>query len=173
MVGQFYGNRRSEENIKLAIKFHEEATELDPTYAHAWAGPAESYIFKSTPAYGAELTDKIIPRIRSAAQQAIKLDPMLSDAHTSLGALLFRYDWKWQEAEKKLRQAIELNPEYAPAHFWRSNLLMTLGRHDEAIRESEINQRLAPYSSASQPVPRTQFNLSVHRAAEREIQKLM
>jgi serine/threonine protein kinase/Flp pilus assembly protein TadD len=149
MLGQFYWNRRNEANIDLAIKFYEEATELDPTYAQAWAGLADSYIFKSTPAYGAELTEKIIPRARSAAQQAIRLDPMLGEAHTSLGVLLFRNDWDWKEAEKEIRRGIELNPDYAPAHFWYSYLLMTLRRNDEAIKESEINQRLDPFSPGS------------------------
>jgi serine/threonine protein kinase/cytochrome c-type biogenesis protein CcmH/NrfG len=146
MMGQFYWKRRNEDNIDLAIKSYEEATEIDPTYAQAWAGLAESYIFKSTPVYGAELTEKMIPKALFAAQQAIKLDSMLSEAYTSLGILRFRYYWDWKDAEKQFRQAIELNPDYAPAHFWYSNLLMTLARNDEAIRESEINQRLDPFS---------------------------
>jgi serine/threonine protein kinase/Flp pilus assembly protein TadD len=149
MMGQFYWNRRNKENIEQAIKFYGAATDLDPMYAQAWAGLAESYIFKSTPAYGADLTGNIVPKALYAAQQAIKLDPMLSEAHTSLGVLFFRYDWNWKEAEEELRRAIELNPDYAPAHFWYSNLLMTLRRHDEAIRESEINQRLDPFSPGS------------------------
>lgn len=149
MQGQFYWNRRNEENLKIAIKYYEQATEHDPAFAQAWAGLADSYIFLPTPAYGSARTEEVIAKARYAAQQALKLDSMLCEAHTSLGVIKFKYDWDWQEAEKEFRQAIELNPDYAPAHYWYSNLLMVLRRNEEAIRESEINRRLEPFSTGS------------------------
>ncbi|MDQ3918332.1 MAG: protein kinase, partial [Acidobacteriota bacterium] len=146
LLGQHYLTRRDQNNIKTAIGLFEKATELDPLYAQAHAALADAYMFLPTVAFGPERTADVIDKARASAKKAIELSPLLCEAHTSLGVILLKYDWNWKGAEEEFRRAIELNPDYSPAHFAYSNLLMITGRYEEAIRESERNKALDPFS---------------------------
>jgi serine/threonine protein kinase/tetratricopeptide (TPR) repeat protein/TolB-like protein len=147
LLGKYYWARRDQTNIKTAIRLFEQATELDPLYAQAHAALADSYMFLPTVAFGPERTADVIEKARASAKKAVELSPLLCEAHTSLGVILLKYDWDWKGAEKEFRRAIELNPDYNPAHFNYSTLLMVTGRFEEAIRESERNKALDPFSA--------------------------
>ena len=149
MMGQYYWNRRNRANIVKAIEMFERAADADPTYAQAYAGLANSYVFRTTVAYGAEPTGEMIAKARWAAKKAVEADPMLCEAHVSLGVIKMRLDWDWQEAEREFRRAIDLQPEFAPAHLWYSQLLMLLGRNEEALRESEAAREFDPFSPSA------------------------
>jgi serine/threonine-protein kinase len=144
--GQNYLNKRDEENVRKAIESFSRAVEREWVFAEAHAGLAESYLLLPTVAYGPEKTADVITKARASARQALKIDPTLGEAHTALGVIHLRYDWDWREAEKAFRRAIELNPDYAPAHYWYSSLLMVLGRNTEAIAQGEIAKELEPFS---------------------------
>ena len=144
--GQNYLNQRDEANVRKAIELYGQAVERDWVFAEAHAGRAESYLLLTTVAYGPEKTGDVISMARASARQALKSDPTLSEAHTALGVIHLRYDWDWGEAEQDFRRAIELNPDYAPAHFWYSLLLIVLDRNDEAIAQSELAKELEPFS---------------------------
>jgi serine/threonine protein kinase/Tfp pilus assembly protein PilF len=145
-IGRYYWNKRDKENIKKAIDYFNRAIDLDPAYAQAYAGLADSYILLPTVAYGSVETAYAVPRARSAASKALDLDNTLCEARTALGVVKLKYDWNWTEAEKEFKQAIDLNPEYASAHFWYSNLLAITGHLDEAIAESEKAKEFDPFS---------------------------
>jgi serine/threonine protein kinase/tetratricopeptide (TPR) repeat protein len=144
--GQHYLSRRDQKNIRTAIDFFLRALELDPVFAEAHAALAESYALLQSPAYGPEPSDQVVAKARYSARQALKIDGTLCEAHTALGIIQLRHEWNWREAESEFRRAIELNPDYAPAHFWYSLLLMILSRNDEAIAESARASELEPFS---------------------------
>jgi serine/threonine protein kinase/TolB-like protein/Flp pilus assembly protein TadD len=148
--GENYLNKRDQTNVRKAIDCFSQAIERDWVFAEAHAGLAESYLLLTTVAYGPEKTSDVIAMARASARQALKSDPTLSEAHTALGIINLRYEWNWQEAEKELREAIELNPDYAPAHYWYSSLLIVLRRNDEAIAQSEVARELEPFSPIMQ-----------------------
>jgi tetratricopeptide (TPR) repeat protein len=87
-----------------------------------------------------------MPKARAAAEQAIRIDPNSSEAHTALALVVQNYDWDWQTSEKEYRRAIELNPNDATAHHWYAEHLMWLGRFDEALEQSERAHELDPLS---------------------------
>ena len=87
-----------------------------------------------------------MPKAREAAETALRLDDSLADAHTSLGLVLMWYDWKWADAEKEFRLALERNPGYAAAHDGYATLLAALGRNAEWPRESLQARSLDPLS---------------------------
>jgi len=58
-------------------------------------------------------------------------------------------DWDWKGAERDFKRAIELNPNYAPAHQFYASFLATVGRPDEAIDEARKTQKLDPLSLIS------------------------
>lgn len=149
MLGRYYLNRRSRENIRRAIAHFEEAIVLDPSYAEARAGIADCYVLLPSVAYGHMPTDEAMRRAKGEANTALTINDRLPEAHTSAGVVQLRYEWNWQEAERAFQRAIELNPDYAPAHYWYSNLLAITGRHEEAMAESAVAKQLEPDSPSA------------------------
>ncbi len=78
--------------------------------------------------------------------KALEIDDSLAEAHTSLAVIMKDYDWDFPGAEREFRRAIELNPNYAFAHFYYGQCLAALGRHGEAIAELQQAQQLEPLS---------------------------
>jgi eukaryotic-like serine/threonine-protein kinase len=146
LQGRYYWNRRSKENIQLAITHFQKATEIDQEYARAYSGLADSYVLLTSVVYGQAQTQEAMTNARVAATLALKIDPTLSEAHTSIGVIKLKYDWNWQEANAEFERAIELNPNYAPAHYWLSNLLFVVGQGGGALAESEIARMIEPFS---------------------------
>jgi serine/threonine-protein kinase len=88
----------------------------------------------------------VLPEAMAAAKHAIELNDRLAEAHTALGALLSLYDWKWREAEKELKRALELNPNNSLAHERYMMWLQSTGRTSEAVLEAKRAQQLDPLS---------------------------
>jgi tetratricopeptide (TPR) repeat protein len=85
-------------------------------------------------------------RARRAAEQALRLDEHLAEAHAAIGFVRFRLDWDWPAAEAAFTRACELNPGHAPAHHSYALFLTALGRGDAAIAEIRRAAELDPLS---------------------------
>lgn len=144
--GREFWRHRDRENIIKAIEHFDRARELEPSYAEAYAGLADSYVLLPSVTYGDMDTRDAMTRASWAARQAIELDDTLPDAYTALGVVELRYNWNWAEAERDLKHAIDLKPDYAPAHYWYSNLLAVTKRQQESIAESATSRDLDPFS---------------------------
>jgi tetratricopeptide (TPR) repeat protein len=90
-------------------------------------------------------TKEAMVKAKAAAKKALEIDDTLCEAHTSLGIYLLRYEWNWPEAEREFTRAINLNPDYASAHYWYSQLLALTGKSDKSIAESETARDLEPF----------------------------
>jgi adenylate cyclase len=142
--GRFYLAQRTHESIYKALDQFNQAGARDPNYAQAYAGLAYAYILLFD--RGWISPDEASPKIRSAAQRAIELDPTLAEPHAVLAALKESPEWDWAGAEAEYRKAIGLNPNDATSHHWYSILLENLGRHNEALAEIEKALALDPAS---------------------------
>jgi len=87
------------------------------------------------------------PYAKAAVTKALALDDSLAEAHTSLAFVTLYYDRDWAKAEREFRRAIELNPNYANGRHWYAEFLSLVGRHTEAIAESERARELDPLSN--------------------------
>jgi tetratricopeptide (TPR) repeat protein len=139
-------NRRTEESLRRAVAFFDEALGLDETYAAAYAGLADSYaslaLLEFLPPREA------FPKAREAAGAALALDPELAEALSSLSLIKFQYDWDWEGAETGFKDALSLNANYAPAHHFFADYLKAMGRFDEALAEIQTAHELDPLSLA-------------------------
>ena len=145
LKGRYHWAKGSEDDLKQAIHYFEEAVELDPSYAPAYAGMADAYDELADLTYLAPT--EAFPKAKAAALKALEIDSTLSEAHTVLGEISWWYDWDWATAEKEYRRAIELNPSSAVAHLRYAYLLATVfGRFDQAIAEGKRAQELEPLS---------------------------
>lgn len=144
LKGMHFWNKRTVAGFQQAIECFQQATTIDPNYALAYAGLANSYTLLT--AYSPASSTLYMPQARAAALRALELDQGSAEAHTALALILQNEDWDWQTSEKEYRRAIELNPDYPTAHHWYAEHLMWLGRFDEALKESERALQLDPLS---------------------------
>ncbi len=146
LQGRYFWNKRSERELKTAIKYFEEAIEKDPRYALAWAGIADSYSLLGE--YGNIPRKELYPLAQAAANKALDIDSRLAEVHTSLASLLMLNTWDWENSEKEFKFAIELNPHYATAHHWYSQWLLCMGKLEEALETVSRAAELDPISQA-------------------------
>jgi len=145
LKGRYYWNQRTEESLRQAIEYFEAATSADPTFAPAWAALADCYNQLGTVLVGVAPPSVMRPRAAAAAIHALQIDPGLAEAHATLGYVK-HYDWQWEEAERELRLAIEINPSYALARIWYANNLASRRRLKEAVTEARRAKELDPLS---------------------------
>src|SRR6266849_5618785 len=112
--GRFYLAQRTRESIYKALDQFNQAVAKDPNYAQAYAGLAYAYVLLFD--RGWISPEEASPKIRSAAQRAIELDPTLAEPHAALAVLKELADWDWAGAEAEYRKAIGLNPNDTTSH---------------------------------------------------------
>lgn len=142
--GRYLWNQRRD--LLRAIAYFEEAVRVDPKFALGYAGLAN--------AYGAAAGNSIIPgsegsfekKHTQAVNKALSLDPTIAEAYASRAASESTYYWDFAAAEHDFRRAIELKPNYAPAHEWYSIHLYRMGRFAESRHEINLAFQLDPYS---------------------------
>ncbi len=130
------------DNFDSSIKYYKRALEIDPDYAGAYSGMADTYI--SYFFMGYRHRRDVMPKAKIAAMKALELDNTLGDAHAQLAIVRYYHDWDWIGSEMEFKRALELNPNNEYAHIMYASLLSMLGRHDEAILESKCATELAP-----------------------------
>jgi TolB-like protein/Tfp pilus assembly protein PilF len=141
--GRYFWNKRTTQNLEKAINYFQQAIDLDPNYALAYAGLGDAHSI--VPIYAGTPPKDDIPKALAAARKAVELDDGLAEAHTSLANALVM-NVQLAAAEPEFRHAIELNPNYATAHQWFGECLFGEGRYPEALAELERAHELDPLS---------------------------
>jgi TolB-like protein/Flp pilus assembly protein TadD len=144
LKGRHYWNQRTEDGAKKSLRCFEEAVRLDPHFARAYSGIADSYNILSD--YGWMAPAEAGRMAKANAAKALELDDSLAEAHASLGLTLSNYSWDLVSAEREFRRAIELKPNYAPAHHWYAVALFHMRRYEEMRAEEIRALELDPYS---------------------------
>jgi len=140
--GRFHVFKLTPPDIKNGIAYFQQAIELDPAYALAYAGLSDAY---RSLALGSEMPPtEFFAKSKAASGKAIELDDSLAEGHTGLGMTIFWGEWNWLEAERQFKRALELNPNSAEAHLFYAHLLSNTGRHAEALAEAKLARELNP-----------------------------
>jgi serine/threonine-protein kinase len=141
---RYFWNDRTEPALTRAIALYKRAVELDPTYARAHAGLADSYILFRN--YAPKIDPReLMAKAKLHARKALEADDTLAEAHTSLG-LIAEFEFDWKTSEREHRRSIEMKPDYARAHHWYGLLLRDLGRFAESDAEFARALQLEPTS---------------------------
>ncbi len=145
LKGRYHWYKDTERDWKTAGQYFEQAIQLDPNYAPAYAGLADYYW----------LTDELPPKVRmpKAKQYALKalaIDPNLAEAHAALGEVRFLGEWNWPGAEREFKRALELDPGSVEAHRRYADYLSVSRRPEEAIAEIHLTQKFDPLSVSAQ-----------------------
>ena len=134
----------SEQDLLGAISYFRQAIEKDPKFGSSYAGMADAYIELGNPWSGSRPAKETLPLAKAAATRAVELDPALGEAHFVLAETMELGDWNWSEAEQQYKLAVELSPNYAPAHEQYGRFLQSLGRNDEAMKQVAYAAELNP-----------------------------
>lgn len=143
LKGRYQWNKRSEDGLKTAIQYFEQAAALDPEFGAAYSGIADAYMTLYD--YGFLSSATATPKAREAAVKAVALNDRLAEAHSSLAHLAL-HDWQWADAEREFQRALELNPSAASTYHWYALYLTTVGKVDEAVRAIQKAYQLDPTS---------------------------
>lgn len=148
MRGRSFWNKRNGEGFGKAIAYFQQAIDIDPNYALAYAGLADSYILKRIYALlqPGETLPQMEAKAKAAAEKALAIDDTLAEAHTSLGLIKVLTENDEASIEREFKRAIELNPNYPTAHHWYALHLKDVGRFDEAIAEIRRALEIDPRS---------------------------
>ena len=135
---------RTESGVQASLRLFQQALDLDPDFAEAYAGMADAYLVLSN--WGWMDHRDGHRRGIAAAERALELDSLNAGAYASLGALHLWSTRDWERSEEYFQRAIQLDPEYAYTHYWYSALLSALGRHRQSVQEALIAEEVDPLS---------------------------
>src|SRR5438128_3698768 len=113
LKGRFYGSKRTAKDAQKSIEYFQQAAAIDPNYALAYAGLAESNWFLAY--YSYPQVNDAVPKARELALKALELDSSLAEPHSVLGVICLNYDRDFACMERETKLAIELNPNYSEA----------------------------------------------------------
>jgi eukaryotic-like serine/threonine-protein kinase len=144
LKGRHHWNRWTKQGFDTGIEYFQRAIEKDPRYALAYVGLADSYVLLG---WNSHLSPKDAFREgKEAAMKALQIDKDLAEAHTSLAAVLWLYDWEWLEAQTEFKRSLQLAPAYPNVNHWFAEYLSTMGRFEEAVTQIEHARELDPLS---------------------------
>ena len=144
LKGRYFWNKRTAESVTKALDLFQQAIDADPTYARAYSGVADCYIALNQ--LGGT-RQQSCTRGEAAARRALELDESIAEAHTSLGYLDLSCELDLKAADRELRRALELSPNYAQAQHWYGLYLTNLGRANEGLPHVREAARLDPFST--------------------------
>ena len=151
--GRWHWAKDTAEGLQKGKEHYLQAIALDPTYALAYSGLADTYALLGS--YDIMPISQSHPLGREAALKALDLNDALGEAHNSLAAILADYYWDWPEAERQFKRAIDLAPNYLTALHFYSFYLAYTGNTNQALPLAERAISLDPLSL------RAQVNLGV------------
>jgi serine/threonine protein kinase/Tfp pilus assembly protein PilF len=144
LKGLYFFNKRSKVGMKKGIEYFHKAIEIDPDYAAAYVGLAESFIQLGF--WGFLSPKESISKAKTLAEKALRIDDSIADVHTALGFINMVYDWDWKNAERRIKLALKLNPGYALAYNRYCTYLTGMGKNDEALAAMRKAVELDPLS---------------------------
>jgi serine/threonine-protein kinase len=144
LKGRFYWFKPMPEDFRKSCEFFQRAVEADPFYALGYSGLAYFYGFASS--WGMMLPTQGWPKMEAAILKAQELDDTSAEVHNGLAALKWVCYRDWAGAERELKRALELNPNFAEAHNLYGIYLAALGRFDDAIAECRRALEVDPLS---------------------------
>ena len=143
LKGRYYAQKFDLEDINKGLDYFHQAIGLDPNYALAYDGLVYAYGILDD-AFSAP--NDVMPKAREAARKAVEIDDSISESHVEMGSVDDFYDFDFAEGDREFKRAVELGPNYAPAHEFYSWHLAELGKLDEAVAEGRRAEQLDPVS---------------------------
>jgi adenylate cyclase len=144
LQGLYFWNKRNGEAVKKGIEFFKEAIKEDSSFAIAYSGLADAYNISA--AWRFILPSEGYEKAKAAALHALEINHSLGQAYAALAFEQLYYEFDREHANENFKEAIRLNPNYAPAHQWHSQLYDFIGNRNDALIEIQKAMELDPLS---------------------------
>jgi TolB-like protein len=145
--GRYLYNQMTQPTAARALECFHGATAVDPAYALAWAGIADTY---SSLLWNSDTrSSDVVDQAREAAAQAAKHGAAVAEAYTAVATVQLLFDWDWATAEANLRRGSALDPSHSQNHWMLGHALSLQGRHVEASLAAERARALDPLCALS------------------------
>jgi serine/threonine protein kinase/tetratricopeptide (TPR) repeat protein len=144
LLGRHFWSRRTAAGMTAGLQHFARAIELDPSYALAHAGIADSYVAFAS--FRVSSASDAYPKARAAALRALELNPALSEALSALAMVHLYYEWNWVAAERAFKRALALNPDDGTTHMRYALALPYFERFDDAVGEIGRARQVDPLS---------------------------
>jgi len=151
LQGRFYENRHSDKSTREALAAYQQAVELDPRFARAWAGVARTHTWIAGFATegGQKTFDAHLASARDAITRALAIEPDLPDALYARAWIETNFDFNWSAATQTVSKAMALAPADPNVLIAAANLETALGNTDRAIEIYRKAVELDPVNAQS------------------------
>jgi DNA-binding winged helix-turn-helix (wHTH) protein/TolB-like protein/predicted Zn-dependent protease len=149
--GRFNFERKTTESYRQAQQLFRQAIDIDPDFAPAYV--ELGHTLASTAVFGLRKPADSMPAAKELAEQALRLDPQLLDAHKMLAGISFYWDWDWSQAEQGARHVLEVDPNAAATYRLLAEIFSVTGRHELAVDAVERSRELDPMLPSAQLKP--------------------
>lgn len=146
LKGRYNWNKRTAPGFIQARDFFQQSIDVDPAYALAYAGLADTYAQLAF--FNVASPHDVMPKAKAAAMKALEIDGQLGEAYLPLGYVAYTYDFDWRAAKNDFDKALELNKTYTRAHTFYPLYLSSLGQSQEAIDVARSALATDPSSAA-------------------------
>jgi TolB-like protein/class 3 adenylate cyclase len=144
LLGRYEFNKFTEAGFNKAIEHFRRALEVDPQFARASAGLAETFNMLG---YWNFLQPGVaFPEAKRAAERALEIDPNLAEAQSALGFITYEYEWRYSDGEREFAKAVRMNPNSADARLWYAEFLIVMSRFAEAREQLDRAAEADPLS---------------------------
>jgi len=133
-TGRIHANKKTPEGTRLAIQYYQQAIDLDPKYARAYAGLSWSYCGLGR--VGAAPMVETYTKAQVLAEKAIALDETVAEAHQAMAMIILLTQWDWARAKRELARAVLLDPNSVEARHSYSHVLEDEGSGKQSLYES-------------------------------------
>src|SRR5882724_1791654 len=170
MHGYYFFERNTDKDTEMAAKYYERATQLDPSYALAWAGLSRVRNWQGNIGLiPAEAGHRLA---REAVERALALNPNLAEAHAQMGRIKQQVDFDWAGADASLQRAIALDPGNPEVVRMATGSAALFGRFDEALPLNRRAVALDPLNADSwESLGETEFFMGQLEKAAADVKK--
>lgn len=144
LKGLYFWNKFTPADTRKAIRYFEQAINLEPTYAQAYAMTAAAYSYLGS--NGQVLPEKAFKIVHQYADKALQLDSSIAESHTAKASAYLYYDWKWREAYEALQKAIRANRGFMETYELLSMYYILMGEKERAVQVIEEAEKIDPLS---------------------------
>jgi TolB-like protein/DNA-binding winged helix-turn-helix (wHTH) protein/Flp pilus assembly protein TadD len=144
LKGAYFFGKETGEGFEKAREYYEQSIHLDPAYAPAYVGLAETFAWQSYK--GLQPPAEAWTKAENLLAKALDIDANSSEAYVLRGMIKLQFRCNRSGAEKDLKHALELDPGNVSALDYHSYYLLETGRMDEAITEKTKVAALDPVS---------------------------
>ena len=146
LKGMFYWDKLTEDDLNTAMKYFELALELDSNFVLPYVGISLVWTGRMQQGLTSYFEGGSNMKIADVKAKLLELGSDIPDVHYALGAKKCWVEWKYEEAEKELKQAIALNPNHSNARAYLSHVLNILHQPEEAMEQIETALELDPFN---------------------------